>query len=150
VRCQTLVVDPGPRSLTGSCESLLLECARLHDEAQTLGRTRADGFTELALEEPPPDAVPTTPHPAPRPYASPPPPTVPPPPRTEPVTSSSIRRAPPTFEDLFEQAVECSLAKRHGDALELFRQAALLRPEDLKVKVNIARLEKLLRGPEDP
>lgn len=110
VQCQALAEGPGPRSLTGSCESLLLECARLADEEQS------SAFTELALEE---SVVP---------------------PRIPPVS----------FDELFEQAVELALAKRHADSLELFRRAALLRPEDLKVKVNVARLEKLLQPPEEP
>lgn len=32
VTCSALVGDPGPRTLSGSCEWLLLECARLTDE----------------------------------------------------------------------------------------------------------------------
>lgn len=92
VQCQTLSGEPGPRSLSGSCESLLLEVARLQDEGQ--------------LEAPAP-----------------------------------VR----SFEDLFEAAVEASLSRHHATALELFREAALLEPKDLKVQVNISRLEKLLQ-----
>ena len=33
VHCQTLTGEPGPRTLSGSCEALLLECARVLDEA---------------------------------------------------------------------------------------------------------------------
>jgi DNA-binding response OmpR family regulator len=44
VRCQTLQGDPGPRTLSGSAEALLLESARLADEAR-------GPFTELALED---------------------------------------------------------------------------------------------------
>jgi hypothetical protein len=106
VQCQALVGDPGPRTLSGTCESLLLEVARLHDEAQARRRPAEGGFTELALED-------------------------------EPAR---------TFDELFELAVEASLAKRLADALALFRQASALEPEDLKVKVNISRLEKLLQA----
>lgn len=116
VQCQTLSGEPGPRTLTGSCESLLLECARLIDESSR----EAPGFTELSLEEQP-AAAPAAPAPAPS----------------------------QGFDELFEEAVEASLAKRHADALEIFRLAAAVRPDDLKVKVNISRLEKLLKPPED-
>lgn len=93
VQCQALTGEPGPRTLSGSCESLLLEVARLQDEAHL---------------------APT-----------------PPPARS--------------FEEVFEAAVEASLARRHAEALEFFREAAQLEPKDLKVQVNIARLEKLLQ-----
>lgn len=104
VMCQTLVHEPGPRTLSGSCEGLLLECARLSDEEAAHGD--APSFTELSLEpaEPP----------------------------------------PPDFDTLFEAGVEASLAKNYEAALESFRAAGELRPADLKVKVNVARLEKLL------
>jgi CheY-like chemotaxis protein len=129
VRCQTLSADPGARSLSGSCESLLLECARLQDESSHGAGGEPQGFTELALEEDTvPDSAPTAPEPQP---------------------AVSARAPPPVvlqFEELFEQGVEASLAKRYGDALMLFQQARLQRPDDLKVKVNIARLEKLIQG----
>lgn len=183
VQCQTLAGEPGPRSLTGSCESLLLECARLQDEAAAKRGPKAAGFTELALDEepvvpkspPPPPRIPPVvaspsvavrPPGSPKPVAAPsaPRPAAPPasaaplartapalsstsgPPPARPAAAAVKPEAPPapTFEDLFEQAVEASLSKRHADALVLFKQAAVLRPEDLKVKVNIARLEKLL------
>jgi CheY-like chemotaxis protein len=117
VQCQTLMGEPGSRSLSGSCESLLLECARLADEAEH-GRQTDDSFTELSLEEQPSA-----------------------PPRPPPVTAK-------TFEELFERAVEVSLTKQYALALEVFRQAAQLRPEDPKVKVNILRLQKILQGPD--
>ncbi len=113
VQCQTLMGEPGPRSLSGSCESLLLECARLADEAEQTD----DSFSELSLEE--------------RPSA----------PRAPPVTAK-------TFDELFERAVEVSLTKQYALALEVFRQAAELRPDDPKVKVNILRLQKILQGPD--
>ena len=116
VTCQTLVTEPGARTLSGSCESLLLECARLADEANVTG-----GFTELSLEE---NLVPPSPPHAP----PPPPPTIP----------------KQDFDTLFEAGVEASLQKQYGLALESFRVAARLKPDDTKVKVNIARLEKLL------
>ncbi len=50
MQCQTLVGEPGARSLSGSCESLLLECARLGDEAERVG-SGAPAFTELSLDD---------------------------------------------------------------------------------------------------
>lgn len=116
VQCQTLVGEPGARSLSGSCESLLLECARLADEAERVG-SGAPAFTELSLDEPPARSTPAPPAPA------------------------------PTFDELFERAVELSMNKQQAHALELFRQAAELRPDDPKVKANILRLQKILQGP---
>ncbi len=109
VSCQTLVGEAGKRNLSGSAESLLLECARLSDEAGM----EPKAFTELALEQPAPEA------PA------------------------------KTFDMLFEEAVEASLSKQYAVALEAFRAAGVLRPEDLKVKVNVARLEKMLKPQGD-
>lgn len=134
VSCQTLTTEPGARTLQGSCESLLLECARLSDEARA-SRPGAvvDGFTELSLEEEeelaPPPEVPVA--------APPPPPVAAPPPK------------PPDFDALFEAGVEASLQKKYAAALEAFRAAGQLRPDDAKVKVNIARLEKLVAQQEN-
>jgi CheY-like chemotaxis protein len=100
VQCQTLTGDPGPRSLSGSCESLLLQCAQLADEAGM------ESKTGLAPAE--------------------------------------------DFDALFENAIEASLGKNHVEALELFRLAAAVCPEDPKVRVNISRLEKILQLPGAP
>lgn len=109
VQCQTLTGDPGPRSLSGSCESLLLECARLLDEA---AKGEGAAFTEPAPEGAKQGVAPAM-----------------------------------DFDALFEDAIEASLGKRYPEALELFRLAAALSPNDLKVKVNISRLEKILQLP---
>lgn len=110
VRCMTLVGDPGPRNLTGSGESLLLECARLADEASR-GKPPAPG-AGAASDDPLAD------------------------------------EPEPSFEGLFERGVEASLAKQHQAALDAFRQALALRPDDAKTRVNIQRLEKLVAPKE--
>lgn len=138
VTCQTLTTQPGERTLSGSCESLLLECARIADEAKAR-RPANDGFTELTLDDGLDDAPlelpPAAPAPAPVPA-----PALPPAPPAPPA---------PDFDALFEAGVEASLSKRYGDALQAFRAAEKLRPEDTKVKVNIARLEKLVAQQEN-
>jgi DNA-binding response OmpR family regulator len=125
VRCQTLTVEPGPRSLTGNPESLLLECARLADEGG-----RDDAFAELSLEEAPVIPIPT---------ASAPRPTLAPAPAMDPEVE---------FEHWFEVAVEALLAKKSSEALDAFRRAAALRPDDAKTQINVAKLEKLLAARE--
>lgn len=52
VFCETLNGTPGERTLTGSAESLLLECARMTDEEARDAPVPKAGFTELSLEEP--------------------------------------------------------------------------------------------------
>ncbi|MFO0599528.1 MAG: response regulator [Myxococcaceae bacterium] len=118
VQCQTLVGEPGARDLTGTAEALLLECARLADE-ESLGSPVARGFTELSLDEPTPPA----------PAAEPPAPPKP---------------AEKSFDEVFETALAASLRKDYQAALAAFREAAVLKPGDAKVQINIARLEKLL------
>lgn len=92
VTCRMLAGEPEARTLWGSCESLLLECARLADEARA-----------ARPPEPPPD-----------------------------------------FDKLFDAGIEASLTRRYAEALDAFRAAAQLRPDDGCVRVNIARLEVLL------
>jgi DNA-binding response OmpR family regulator len=55
VTCQALQDDPGPRTMKGGAEELLLEAARRSDEAASKGGPTTDefgGFTELELEDP--------------------------------------------------------------------------------------------------
>lgn len=119
VRCQTFQGEPGPRTLQGTAEALLIDAARLADEAR-------GAFTELSLD----DALapaPSAPSVAPVAEAEAPPPT-----------------AAPGFGDWFELGVEASLKKQHAEALNAFREAAKLNPQDLKTQANIMRLEQLL------
>lgn len=132
VRCQTLVGDAGPRNLTGSGESLLLECARLADEASRqrpptpVPSPASLGEDPFAAEDGPPA----------------------PPPEAPPAPAPPPARSGPTFELLFERGVEASLARQHQAALDAFRLALELRPDDPKTRVNIQRLEKLIATKE--
>ena len=49
----------------------------------------------------------------------------------------------PCFEDLFESGVDALLRKDYAGAWESFAQAAVLRPEDVRVAVNLKRLNAL-------
>jgi CheY-like chemotaxis protein len=163
VRCQTLTSEPGPRSLSGTAESLLLECARLQDEGAPPSFSETLNF-ELSIDEP---TLPSPPPPSPEPLpvvappvapvrlsppaatpvapARPPQPSAPRPPAASPARPPPPREAPPrTFAEWFDVAVEASLARNHAEALAAFREAQKLEPHDTKVQVNIQRLEKLL------
>jgi hypothetical protein len=89
---------------------LLLECARLLDEAgQTSQRAALSGLVDEKSKKDP--------------------------------------RPTEDFDALFEDAIEASLSKNYVEALEIFRLAAALCPEDRKVNLNISRLEKILQLP---
>jgi Flp pilus assembly protein TadD len=47
------------------------------------------------------------------------------------------------FNGLVERAVDALLRRRLSDAYELFAEAAALRPEDARVRVNLDRLGRL-------
>ncbi|MFZ5446506.1 MAG: response regulator [Myxococcota bacterium] len=94
VTCRMLSDEPRERTLNGSCESLLLDCLRLQDEAK-----------HGAAPEP--------------------------------------KDAEPDFDELFDAGVEASLSKQYSLALDLFRLAGQLHPDDPRVKVNVTRLEQL-------
>lgn len=133
VRCQTFHGDPGPRTLHGSAEALLLETARVDDESRGSGQgsrpeNDGDAHGDLALDE---ALAPTSsPTPAPTPLPIP------------------EAKAELTFDDWFEKGIEASLQKRQPEALEAFRRAAELNPKDAKTQTNIVRLEHLLRTKE--
>lgn len=144
VRCQTFHGDPGPRTLSGSAEALLLDTARVADEAGTSDDLAIDDALEpISGPTPAPTsaqatgaavtgamagAATTTGTTAPAPLAAPSPPI--------------------TFEDWFERGIEASLQKRQQEALEAFREAAKLNPKDSKTQANIVRLEHLLKTKE--
>ncbi len=134
VRCQTFHGDPGPRTLNGSAEALLLETARVADEAR-------GGHHELSLDEA------LAPSLTPIPVAEPAPTSTEVPPSTDAAPSTD---APPSlsFDEWFERGIEASLQKRQRDALDAFRNAAKLNPRDSKTQANIVRLEHLLRSKE--
>ncbi|MBM4776528.1 MAG: response regulator [Archangiaceae bacterium] len=146
VTCQALQEDPGPRTMKGGAEELLLEAARRSDEAAESKGTppTADpfaGFTELELEEgaatpsvaaaPPAPKQPVTPVPAP---------------------SPSPHEARPTpipgheeFDSLWDQGVEALLHRQYDEALLAFDRCNQLRPDDRRVLANLSRLQTLLK-----
>lgn len=63
-----------------------------------------------------------------------------PPPPAAPMRAEGKR---PCFEDLFESGVDALLRKDYAGAWESFAQAAVLRPEDLRVAANLKRLHAL-------
>lgn len=64
------------------------------------------------------------------------------------VVQRLVMPSTPDFDRCFEDGVSASLARRYPEALEFFRAALRLRPDDAKVRANVARLEELgkLRG----
>jgi DNA-binding response OmpR family regulator len=139
VRCQTFHGDPGPRTLNGSAEALLLETARVADEAR--GHRRSESLDEIHASAALPQGIVAgaTPLPAPQ----------------GPAGASVLRPTPLpvpvpdlTFDEWFEKGIEASLQKRQREALEAFRHAARLNPRDPKTQANIVRLEQLLQTKE--
>ena len=132
VRCQTFRGDPGPRTLSGSAEALLLEPARVADESrgsrhditldETLTLSSISSISSISSTSAISPAEPPAPAP-------------------EPPQLS--------FDEWFEKGIEASLQKRQRDALEAFQQAAKLNPRDSKTQANIVRLEHLLRPKEN-
>ncbi len=53
------------------------------------------------------------------------------------------------FEDLVDQGIGLSLAKKYSEALAAFQAARQLRPDDRRVAANIQRLTQLLQPPSD-
>ncbi len=145
VVCQALKGEPGPRTLTGSAEEVLLEAARLMDEGQASGAHSE--FTELEVEDLP------LPSPAPPPAVSPSglqalahtslssPSALVAAAEVEPASGVDAAR----FETLWEKGLEATFAKRYREALEAFEGARTLRPEDRRVEANIARLHDILK-----
>lgn len=157
VTCQALQDDPGPRTMKGGAEELLLEAARRSDEAaEAKGAPAVDpfaGFTELELEESPakPAAVPApVVTPSPRVTAAPPSPI----PRVTPVpapapTPHEVRPTPvpgqEEFDNLWDQGVEALLHRQYDEALLAFDRCNQLRPDDRRVLANLSRLQTLLK-----
>lgn len=138
VTCQALQEDPGPRTMKGGAEELLLEAARRSDEAaESKAAPGADpfaGFTELELEmgasakpEPAPPPKPRAPSPAPH------------EPRPTPVPGQEA------FDSLWDQGVEALLHRQYDEALLAFDRCNQLRPDDRRVLANLSRLQTLLK-----
>lgn len=115
VDCTTLRDDPGQRTIHEGWESLLLEAARLLDEARV-----SEPEVRLSLAP----ALEDTP-------------SVPPP--AEPSLSEVEER----FALVWDRGLQALLARHYQDALGAFIEARELCPEDRKVQANIARLEAM-------
>lgn len=154
VRCVGLDTVPDTRQLSGSPESLLLEAARLADEAAAKQGPKSE-FDELDLGDEtdfgavadraapaPPPSPPRAPTPVPvEPQAmhrSSPSPA----PAGVPMSSDSL---PPTpaFGVLREEGVEALLEHDYPKALRAFREALALKPGDKFIEANLTRLAQL-------
>lgn len=149
VTCQALQEDPGPRTMKGGAEELLLEAARRSDEAaESKAAPGADpfsGFTELDLEM----GASAKPEPAPvAPPAHSPPPRITPAPPPAP-TPHEVRPTPipgqEEFDSLWDQGVEALLHRQYDEALLAFDRCNQLRPDDRRVLANLSRLQTLLK-----
>jgi CheY-like chemotaxis protein len=142
----------GNSNISGGWQQVLLDAARIHDEEDEQKAHAEKATAHEALLGPPP----TPPPPAP-PAVSPPPfertPTLNraitpiPVPSHEPDSRFELplEPAPPDeagFEALMEHAVEALLKRRFADAHRMFTAAAKLRPNDPRIKDNLARLTR--------
>lgn len=127
--------DGTPRSITGSCESVLLEAARVKDES------------DPSIPPPPLSVAPTTP------------------PTTlqsavstpdegwdellEESPEASSETPNPSFALLYEIGVDALLAKNFDGAYDAFARADQLSPGDSRVEANLERLRQMGFGPRD-
>lgn len=141
VTCQALQEDPGPRTMKGGAEELLLEAARRSDEAAESkaapGVDPFSGFTELELEMG--ASAKPAPAPPPKPRAPSPAPPAPHEPRPTPVPGQEA------FDSLWDQGVEALLHRQYDEALLAFDRCNQLRPDDRRVLANLSRLQTLLK-----
>ena len=161
VTCQALQEDPGPRTMKGGAEELLLEAARRSDEAAGARTAPAvadafGGFTELELEEgasapPRPPAPVAAPRVTPVPAAAPTPrvtAAITPEPRVTPAPTEARPTPVPgqeEFDSLWDQGVEALLHRHYDEALLAFDRCNQLRPDDRRVLANLSRLQTLLK-----
>jgi DNA-binding response OmpR family regulator len=154
VRVRGLRDDPGPRTIHGGWEQVLLDAAREHDEAAARGEPSAPfDHIDVALSEPAP---------SPAPYGAPEPraalPTLPSDlslgvlDEIRPPSSRQVAEPPPdskqaAFDDAFNEGVEALLTKDYASAYASFERAAAIRPDDPKVVTNLERLRQLGHGP---
>ena len=103
VTCGTPTEPMGPRSVEGSCESVLLEAAQALDEGRVTIDDEADAGLDAAWE---PDD-------------------------------------PMSFDVDFERGVDALLGKDYRAAFAAFTRAGHARPEDPRVRANLARLREL-------
>lgn len=122
VRCRGLARGEAfERNISGSCESILLEAARMHDEwARPRGESELEHELEheLAAEaapEPAPDAAP----------------------------APATARVSARFEAHYDAAIEAMLTKDFRAAFEAFRAASEIEPDDPRVRANMTRLRAM-------
>ncbi|MCE9572454.1 MAG: response regulator [Deltaproteobacteria bacterium] len=121
VTCRTLAGEPGPRELQRSWEALLMDAARVMDEA---GRTnpRADDI-ESITEVPGPEGG----------FAL----------EDEAAEPAADWTEPDRFEMLRDLGVEALLSKDYTAAWAALTEAAALHPDDAIIKANLIRLRAL-------
>ncbi|MBK6697570.1 MAG: response regulator [Myxococcales bacterium] len=131
VSCRALRAgdEPAP-NLEGNCEELLMEAARLNDEASitTSGEYSATGRTSRFPSLPPSRF--SLPAPPIRPSSPP----------------ASVRANGDPFEEAYGSGVDALLERRYEDAFALFTKANGMRPGDSRVSANLARLATLLES----
>ncbi|MFT3774993.1 MAG: response regulator [Minicystis sp.] len=146
VRVRALRDEPGPRTIEGGWEQVLLDAARELDEASLRGQELGE-FEHLEVDAP---GAPPSPPPPP-----PPPPRAPAPtlPSAEalpaaPTSNHEVMPDPETtaFEAAFDAGVEALLVKDYAGAYAAFERAGALRPDDPKVVTNLERLRQLGHG----
>jgi CheY-like chemotaxis protein len=133
VRCYAAQEGPGERNLWGSVEGLLLEAARLADEAAQRGESVLRAPVPLpppAVQLVPPSVPPSTPASI--------------PPSMPPTSPPALAALDPDFADAWERGVQAALRRDHAAALEAFLLAQKLAPDDKKVLANVQRLQALL------
>jgi len=158
VTCRTLHGAPGPRTIEGKWEALLMDSAREHDEESYSGAAQ-DAELDLAIHEfedeqiawPPagglvaaeaalaPRPAPTSSTPGPTPLAT--------------GSEASVARVvADEFTVTRDRAVDALLVRDYATAAQLFAVAHALRPEDGAVAANLERLAALgfASAPEQP
>jgi CheY-like chemotaxis protein len=114
LECATLTGDPGPRCVEGRWEELLLEAARLSDEA---GVDRSDSDVDESIDSILDLAFDGD--------------------------SAGPLEADDGFSEAMESGLEAMLAKDYDRALGAFEEARKIRPENRVVEANLARLRDM-------
>lgn len=158
VSCRALVPDERyPETLSGSCESALLEAARQLDEAHDAAAAIDDGWSDVMPPSVPPTEASARP-PAADTFAQESPsrrwwvvseshtPTIAERSRrasmTE-VTATTTASRELRFEKHYEEGVEALLARDYARAAREFQMAAQYSPDDPRVRANLHRLREL-------
>lgn len=171
IECHAIEGEPGPRDVEGGIEALLLDAARELDERQREAHAGA-GKAAPPGRRPSQVAVPAQGQAAKRPSqvglpaqgaaakrpSQPAVPAAAPPraatPRPTPAVSAPGLPSPQQddaqrFGELWDQGIAALLHKDYPAALDAFREAQVLRPDDPRVSANLKRLEDLgYRTPE--